>query len=291
MTDLTEAMALLYELSMENVLFYAVPSNRCWLTRAGGPKVDKPWAAFTALSRGQLIAAKDLGDVESIVQYAITHKGQALLAAQKPKSKPFLRECGPLECAMDALPFKGTMFLNLIGGYSGYHYWPGAPEGPHALSDPHFHTFRFEVVLKSSKDREIEFLASADALGESMEQWLGIDKHRDSSCELMAVVLAKKAWELWELDVVSVQVAEDSDSAALWVGDCKHARPWCVLAHNELGEYFDPMGGKETADEVMDEAVKLADELAADIEGALKEVDPKSTDQIRIDIHVEEASV
>ncbi len=208
--------------------------------------------------------------------YTITTKGRALLAAQKS-----------LEYAMEALPFKGAMFLNLIGGYNGQHYWPGASNGPYDLHDPHFHTFRFEVVLKPSKDREIEFLASADALGEHMEQWLEQPAHEASSCELMAVVLAQKAWDLFQLPVMSSQVAEDDQSAALWVGDCKHTRPWCVLAHNELGEYFDPMGDKDTVGEVMEEALKLADDLAADITDALKEVDPKGPNQVRIDIHVE----
>ena len=203
------------------------------------------------------------------------------------ESKPFMRELTPLEYAMDALPFKGTMFLNLIGGFSGYHYWPGAPKGPYALSDAHLHSFRFEVILKPHRDRHIEFLLAADAIGEYMEGWLADTNNQSASCELMAVVIAKRAWDLFKLDVASVQVAEGVDSAALWIGDCKHARPWCVLAHNELGEYFDPMGMKDTPEGVMEEAMKLADDLAADISEALKGVDPNSTDQIRIDIHLE----
>ncbi len=337
----TEAMALLRELGMEDVLFYAVPSNCCWLTRAGGPKVFKPWAAFRTLWQGQLIDAQVLGHDESIVQYTITAKGRCALAVQTPeaesavlaneaqigalltelangkhmpedselfpemrrrnlitlvsggyytittKGRALLTAQKSLEYAMEALPFKGAMFLNLIGGYSGYHYWPGAPESKYALSDPHMHTFRFEVVLKPSKDREIEFLVAADALGEHMEQWLEQPANEASSCELMAVILAGKAWDLFQLPVMSSQVAEDDHSAALWVGDCKHARPWCVLAHNELGEYFDSMGMKDTPEGVMEEAMKLADDLAADISEALKGVDPNSTDQIRIDIHLE----
>lgn len=197
---------------------------------------------------------------------------------------------------MDALPFKGTMFLNLIGGYSGYHFWPREnPSSPGItmpleLSEPHLHTFNFEVVVQVAKDREIEFLEASERLSDYMKHWLGLPANTSASCELMAVILAHIANELFGLDVASVQVAEDNQSAALWIGDCKHARPWCVLAHNELGEYFDPMGDKETVGEVMKEALKLADDLAADITDALKEVDPKGPSQVRIDIHVEEAS-
>ncbi len=107
----------------------------------------------------------------------------------------------------------------------GFHFWRAAPPDVSFLRYPHRHVFKFEVMAKTSKGREIEFFRlqrttkgavhHLSLAGEPLDGFLEAGKGTPLSCEEMASAVAEYL-DHESYPVVEVVVSEDGENDGLW---------------------------------------------------------------------------
>lgn len=98
--------------------------------------------------------------------------------------------------------------------FEGWHHWPEAPPGRRYLAASHRHLFHAEVELdQMAGDREVEFHDLLDQARSGIEP-PGQNDFGRSSCEQIAVVIARVVRLRWPERFLSVAIFEDNECGA-----------------------------------------------------------------------------